>query len=236
MGESRYPVFRYFPRRVNLITHFQSCTSRLYAPEITYRRDLGEVWTVENGKFDGIHIDWQAKEEAIEGYPGAHAALHKSVELALQHLAARCEAGHHLTCQLRVKEEMCPSTVADDLGDLHCVDGDVDAYYALRAMKGGDGLYMVHRSPACGVASPCPALPPALSPPPHAHSPPLRPIDPIKTDSSSRTSRTMSASDMRMAGSAAAPLTLHITQFPKPIVTLSRDRLRPLPRRRSRII
>ncbi|KAJ7494548.1 hypothetical protein B0H11DRAFT_1910563 [Mycena galericulata] len=135
---------RYFPRRVNPITHFQSCTSRLYAPEITYRRDLGEVWTVENGKFDGIHIDWQAKEEAIEGYPGAHAALHKSVELALQHLAARCEAGHHLTCQLRVKEEMCPSTVADDLGDLHCVDGDVDAYYALRAMKGGDGLYMVY--------------------------------------------------------------------------------------------
>ncbi|KAJ7481509.1 hypothetical protein FB451DRAFT_1170713 [Mycena latifolia] len=71
------------------------CTVTLYAPNDYHRGEDDEskqnkLWTVHEGRLNGIHINCLAKNQAIQNRPDAKVEKHLSIRLARQHLAQYC--------------------------------------------------------------------------------------------------------------------------------------------------
>ncbi|KAJ7237445.1 hypothetical protein B0H12DRAFT_1138817 [Mycena haematopus] len=148
----RNPLLRVYPG-VTLADGFTSCSTDFYAPADWNRADdfkpprgRYHIWTVEKGRFSGIHVDAAAKNQAVLNAPSAVVQLFPTVVDACEHLAQECRRSHP-HCQqrnalanttLKVREQKSCSQrrqrlARDDLPDeVRNLGGDVHAYAVLK--------------------------------------------------------------------------------------------------------
>ncbi|KAJ7735422.1 hypothetical protein DFH07DRAFT_967239 [Mycena maculata] len=131
IARHRYPIHTVIPPSTSP-RGYKSCTPLLFAPsnwKITNRNGAPRpVWTIEFRSCSAIFIDGVSKDEAMICDRDAVAKSHDSVIDATNYLARR----------LSVPEVPVYHTV-----ELLTVRGDLQAFYALTAMPGGLGLYLI---------------------------------------------------------------------------------------------
>ncbi|KAJ7807751.1 hypothetical protein B0H14DRAFT_2609382 [Mycena olivaceomarginata] len=100
------PLLRIYPG-ITLTDGYLSCPTNFYAPADWNRPDHEKprrgryhIWTVENGRFDGIHVDAAAKNQATFNAPSATVQLFPTVAEARGYLAQACRCWH-TECQER---------------------------------------------------------------------------------------------------------------------------------------
>ncbi|KAJ7619754.1 hypothetical protein B0H17DRAFT_1219698 [Mycena rosella] len=124
----KYPLLRTYP---GLCHDRDACRVHLRAPP-DYQRDDDEerphhkIWTVEEGRINGIHINAVAKNQAIQGYPDARTAVHLSIRLAHEHLARRCleKEGQPSVCPRPTQAEQTAPRQTDQQAAKPCVEPD----------------------------------------------------------------------------------------------------------------
>ncbi|KAJ7824128.1 hypothetical protein B0H13DRAFT_2375667 [Mycena leptocephala] len=113
------PLLRVYPGRI-MADGFTSCATDFYAPPQWDRPDDEKprhgrynIWTVQDGRLNGIHVNAAAKHQAIQNAPLAQAQVFPSVTLALDHLARTCR-DTHVDCQQRNARTQVQSYSDDD--------------------------------------------------------------------------------------------------------------------------
>ncbi|KAJ6529590.1 hypothetical protein B0H19DRAFT_1273989 [Mycena capillaripes] len=110
---SKNPLLRVYPG-TTLADGYTLCSTNLYAPADWNRADDKKprsgryhIWTVENGRLDGIHVDVAAKNQAIFNAPSAMVQLFPTVDDAREYLAQACRRSHP-ECQERNTQANAP--------------------------------------------------------------------------------------------------------------------------------
>ncbi|KAJ7776477.1 hypothetical protein DFH07DRAFT_951611 [Mycena maculata] len=150
IARHRYPIHTVIPPSTSP-RGYKSCAPLLFAPsnwKSTNRNGAPRpVWTVEFRSCSAIFIDGVSKDEAMICDRDAVVKFHDSVINATNYLARRCE-DTHFPCQLRQAEikygiVSVPEVLVYHTVELLTVRGDLQAFYALTAMPGGLGLYLI---------------------------------------------------------------------------------------------
>ncbi|KAJ6593002.1 hypothetical protein B0H19DRAFT_1245805 [Mycena capillaripes] len=97
---AKNPLLRVYTGRT-LPDGYILCSTNLYAPPGWNRADderprhgRFHIWTVKNGRIDGIHVDAAAKNQAVLNAPAAFVQLYPTVHDALEYLAHACRRNH----------------------------------------------------------------------------------------------------------------------------------------------